>query len=319
LAELNRLRVLLAQRVGQPIEGLARPRASAERGGQPLRYDYLARHRVGLQGHPDPVAEVDAGGAPVLPVQGQVEATAVNRDRAAEGVAVDRDRDLRPLTAAKAGHDVRRHLEERNRARLQGPLAADDRLEDRHARHTKIGQPGRGRTEYGGRPATFEWEMTVYEVEVPRLSGEPARLSEFEGKVVLVVNVASKCGFTPQYAGLQKLHDTYAERGFSVVGFPCNQFGGQEPGEAEQIQSFCSLNYGVTFPLFTKVEVNGPGRHPLYEVLTTHADDNGKAGDVAWNFEKFLVGRDGSVLRRFRSKTAPEDPAVTTAIEAALQ
>jgi len=162
-------------------------------------------------------------------------------------------------------------------------------------------------------------DRSIHEIEVPLLNGEPGSLAEYEGKVVLAVNVASKCGFTPQYAGLERLYETYADRGFTVLGFPSNQFMGQEPGTAEQIAEFCSLNYGVTFPLFTKVEVNGPGRHPLYTLLTSQADDKGKAGDVAWNFEKFLVGRDGTVLRRFRSRTAPEDPAVAEAIETALQ
>jgi glutathione peroxidase len=132
------------------------------------------------------------------------------------------------------------------------------------------------------------------------------------------VNVASKCGLTPQYAELQALHDKYADRGFSVLGFPCNQFGAQEPGSAEEIREFCSTSYGVTFPMFEKLNVNGPNRHPLYTQLTSVADANGEAGDVQWNFEKFLVTSDGAV-RRFRPKTKPSDPALTQAIEAALK
>jgi glutathione peroxidase len=159
---------------------------------------------------------------------------------------------------------------------------------------------------------------SIHEIELPRLDGRPAHLSDFAGKVVLAVNVASRCGFTPQYAGLQTLYDRYSDRGFAVLGFPCNQFFHQEPGSAEQIQEFCSLNYGVTFPLFTKLDVKGANQHPLYAILSEFPDDSGKAGNVAWNFEKFLVGRDGLVVRRFRSKTVPEDPTLVKAIESLL-
>jgi glutathione peroxidase len=159
---------------------------------------------------------------------------------------------------------------------------------------------------------------SIYEIELPRLDGKPARLSDYAGKVVLAVNVASKCGFTPQYAGLQALNDRYADRGFVVLGFPSNQFFNQEPGSAEQIQEFCSINYGVTFPLFAKLNVKGVGQHPLYAILSEASDDAGKAGNVKWNFEKFLVGRDGRVVRRFRSKVVPEDPALIEAIESLL-
>ena len=159
---------------------------------------------------------------------------------------------------------------------------------------------------------------SIYEIELPKLNGEPASLSAYESQVVLAVNVASRCGFTPQYAGLQALHDRYSSRGFTVLGFPCNQFFGQEPGTADQIQSFCTINYGVTFPLFAKLEVKGPGRHPLYAALSEFPDDKGKAGNVGWNFEKFLVGRDGNVVRRFRSRVVPEDPKVIEAIESLL-
>jgi glutathione peroxidase len=161
-------------------------------------------------------------------------------------------------------------------------------------------------------------DRSIHEIELPLLNGEPSRLADYEGKVVLAVNVASKCGFTPQYAGLQRLYEAYADRGFAVLGFPSNQFMGQEPGSAEQIAEFCSLNYGVTFPLYAKVDVKGAKRHPLYEILTAFPDDKEKAGDVKWNFEKFLVGKDGRVVRRFRSKTVPEDPVLVSAIEEQL-
>ena len=159
---------------------------------------------------------------------------------------------------------------------------------------------------------------SIYELELPRLNGKPEKLSTYAGKVLLAVNVASKCGFTPQYAGLQALQDRYAERGLVVVGFPCNQFFSQEPGTAAQIQEFCSINYGVSFPLFAKLDVKGPDQHPLYAILSETADDAGKAGNVRWNFEKFLVGRDGRPVRRFRSKVVPDDPGLVGAIESLL-
>jgi len=159
---------------------------------------------------------------------------------------------------------------------------------------------------------------SIYEVELPRLDGQTAKLSDYAGKVVLAVNDASRCGLTPQYAGLQALNDRYSDRGFVVLGFPSNQFFNQEPGSAEQIQEFCSLNYGVTFPLFAKLDVKGAGQHPLYAILSEAADESGKAGNVRWNFEKFLVGRDGHVLRRFRSKVVPGDPQLVAAIESLL-
>ena len=160
--------------------------------------------------------------------------------------------------------------------------------------------------------------MSVHDIPVNTLSGEPSSLGDLAGKTLLVVNVASKCGLTPQYTGLEQLHERYADRGFSVVGFPCNQFGGQEPGSAEEIQQFCSASYGVTFPMFEKIEVNGPGRHPVYTELTALPDGEGEAGDIQWNFEKFLVGPDGKVLARFRPRTTPEDPGLVSAIEANL-
>jgi glutathione peroxidase len=161
-------------------------------------------------------------------------------------------------------------------------------------------------------------DVSVHDIGVKTLAGQPASLGELAGKTLLVVNVASECGLTPQYEGLQRLHQQYAGRGFAVVGFPCNQFGEQEPGTAEEIGEFCSVNYGVSFPMFEKIEVNGPGRHPLYAELTAVRDAGGKAGDIEWNFEKFLVGPDGSVIGRFRPLTEPEDPALVAAIEANL-
>ncbi len=160
--------------------------------------------------------------------------------------------------------------------------------------------------------------MTVRDFPVNTLAGQPSSLADFDGKTLLIVNVASKCGLTPQYSGLEALQERYADRGFSVVGFPCNQFGEQEPGSAEEIAEFCSTTYGVSFPMFEKVEVNGPGRHPIYDELTATADAEGKAGDIQWNFEKFLVGPDGAVIARFRPMTTPEAPELIDAIEANL-
>ncbi|MFP5256113.1 MAG: glutathione peroxidase [Acidimicrobiia bacterium] len=159
--------------------------------------------------------------------------------------------------------------------------------------------------------------MAIYDHQLNTLDGSPLDLHQFEDKALLIVNVASKCGLTPQYSGLERIHERYADRGFSVLGVPCNQFLGQEPGSAEEIATFCSTTYGVTFPLAEKIEVNGEGRHPLYEELTAVADSEGRDGDVAWNFEKFLVAPGGEVTR-FRPQVEPEDPALTAAIEAAL-
>jgi glutathione peroxidase len=157
--------------------------------------------------------------------------------------------------------------------------------------------------------------VTIYDIPVKTLSGEDSSLGALAGKTLLVVNVASKCGLTPQYAALEALHSRLADRGFSVVGFPCNQFAGQEPGSAEEIEQFCSTTYGVTFPMFEKVEVNGEDRHPIYDRLTSVPDASGEAGDVQWNFEKFLLGPDGAVVARFRPRTVPDDPEVLAAIE----
>jgi glutathione peroxidase len=158
--------------------------------------------------------------------------------------------------------------------------------------------------------------MSLHDIALTTLAGEPSALPE--GKALLVVNVASKCGLTPQYTALEQLQQTYADRGFSVVGFPCNQFLGQEPGTAEEIAQFCSATYGVSFPLFEKVDVNGDHRHPLFAELTAVADDSGHVGDVRWNFEKWLVSADGRVLRRYPPQQVPDDPALVADIEAAL-
>ncbi len=160
--------------------------------------------------------------------------------------------------------------------------------------------------------------MSVHDVAVKNIKGEDTTLGEFAGKTLLVVNVASKCGLTPQYAALQRVQEKYSDRGFTVLGFPCNQFGGQEPGTNEEIVEFCSLNFNVNFPLFDKIEVNGEGRHPLYQELTENADAEGHAGDIRWNFEKFVIAPDGSVVARFNPMIDPEADEVTTAIESNL-
>src|ERR1039458_9970282 len=150
------------------------------------------------------------------------------------------------------------------------------------------------------------------------LQGEPLDLRRFEDKALLIVNVASRCGLTPQYSGLESLQEQYADRGFTVLGVPCNQFGEQEPGSAQEIQTFCSTTYGVSFPMTEKLEVNGPERHPLYKTLTATADEAGEAGDVQWNFEKFLVSPDGRPVARFRPTVEPESEELTDAIESEL-
>jgi glutathione peroxidase len=155
-------------------------------------------------------------------------------------------------------------------------------------------------------------------VEIGSLTGGSADLSQYAGKAVLVVNVASKCGLTPQYTGLERLQERYAAQGFTVLGVPCNQFLGQEPGSAEEIAEFCSATYGVTFPLTEKVEVNGDDRHELYDRLVGFADGEGHTGDIRWNFEKFLIGRDGTVVARFSPQTAPESAEVVAAVEQAV-
>lgn len=160
--------------------------------------------------------------------------------------------------------------------------------------------------------------MNFFDTPIHKLDGTATTLAEHRGKALLIVNVASECGSTPQYAGLEALYEKYAGRGLVVLGFPCNQFGAQEPGTAEEIQSFCKVNYGVTFPMYEKIEVNGAGRHPIYAELTAHADAAGEAGDIKWNFEKFVVSADGKTVKRFRTKVVPEDAGLVAAIEAAL-
>jgi glutathione peroxidase len=160
--------------------------------------------------------------------------------------------------------------------------------------------------------------MSIYDADISDIEGKPLDLSEYKGRPVLVVNVASKCGLTPQYTGLENLKKRYADRGFTVLGVPCNQFGGQEPGSAEEIQTFCSTTYGVSFPLTEKVDVNGQQRHPMFTELTAKPDAEGEAGDIQWNFEKFLVSPAGEVVGRFRPRTDPESEEVVGAIEALL-
>ncbi|MGI5195828.1 glutathione peroxidase [Streptomyces sp. CA-288835] len=165
---------------------------------------------------------------------------------------------------------------------------------------------------------TDESSVSVYDVDIDALQGGSADLGQYKGKAVLIVNVASRCGLTPQYAGLEQLHERYAAQGFTVLGVPCNQFMGQEPGTSEEIAEFCSATYGVTFPMTEKVEVNGEGRHALYERLVATEDAEGHSGDIRWNFEKFLLGRDGTVLARFSPQTEPESAEIVAAVEKAV-
>ncbi len=160
--------------------------------------------------------------------------------------------------------------------------------------------------------------MSVFSVKIKGLTAGDDALGSVANKVVLVVNVASKCGLTPQYTGLEALQKEFSGKGFSVLGVPCNQFGAQEPGTASEIATFCSTNYGVSFPMTEKVDVNGPGRHPLYEMLTPVKDAEGHSGDIRWNFEKFLVGKNGEVIARFSPMISPDDETLRSAIRAAL-
>ncbi|OBB89156.1 glutathione peroxidase [Mycobacterium colombiense] len=160
--------------------------------------------------------------------------------------------------------------------------------------------------------------MTLNNIALTTLDGRPTTLAELSDGATLVVNVASKCGLTPQYTALEKLAKDYGDRGLTVVGVPCNQFMGQEPGTADEIQEFCSTTYGVTFPLLAKTDVNGDDRHPLYAELTKTPDADGQAGDIQWNFEKFLLGPGGEVVQRFRPRTEPDAPEVISAIEDVL-
>ena len=158
----------------------------------------------------------------------------------------------------------------------------------------------------------------IYDVEAKLLEGDPVTIGEYKGKALLIVNVASRCGFTPQYEGLQALYDRYKDQGLEILGFPCNQFLQQEPGTEEDIREFCSTRFGVTFPLFRKTDVNGEDRHPLYEILTEKPDKDGNAGDVQWNFEKFLVSPEGDVVGRYRTGITPEDPKLLADVESVL-
>ena len=161
--------------------------------------------------------------------------------------------------------------------------------------------------------------MSILETEIARLDGTPATFGEIAGgRTALVVNVASRCGLTPQYTGLEQLHEQYADRGCTVIGVPCNQFGGQEPGSSEEIAEFCAATYGVTFPMTEKVDVNGEGRHDLFAPLVATPNEKGRVGDVEWNFEKFLVDADGRVVARFNPGVEPHDPALVEAIESQL-
>jgi glutathione peroxidase len=161
-------------------------------------------------------------------------------------------------------------------------------------------------------------ESPVLKQTMETLAGEKADLAKYEGKVLLIVNVASECGATPQYEPLQELSEKYKDDGLVVLGFPCNQFGSQEPGTAKEISEFCTTNYGVTFPMFAKIDVNGEKAAPLYKFLTSEKAVPSDAGPVKWNFEKFLVGRDGQVVARFRTPVQPDDPKVVAAIEKEL-
>jgi glutathione peroxidase len=160
--------------------------------------------------------------------------------------------------------------------------------------------------------------MDIFDIPISDLEGSPSSLAPHRGKAILAVNVASRCGLTPQYEGLERLQKQYGDRGFTVLGFPCNQFMGQEPGSAEEIREFCSTTYGVTFPLYEKIDVNGANRHPIYEQLTAVPDSEGEAGDIQWNFEKFLISPDGQKVQRFRPGVQPEDGAVVEAIQGVL-
>jgi glutathione peroxidase len=158
----------------------------------------------------------------------------------------------------------------------------------------------------------------MWTTAIKNLSGTPTSLAAYDGKALLIVNVASKCGLTPQYADLEAIQKKYQDKGFTVIGFPCNQFGGQEPGSAEQIATFCSTTYGVTFPMMEKIEVNGAGRHPIYQTLTEVADAKGYKGDIRWNFEKYVVSADRTKITRFDPQVTPTDPTVVASIEASL-
>ena len=166
-------------------------------------------------------------------------------------------------------------------------------------------------------PVTKEMEP-MWNAPIKTLQGKDTKLADYKGKALMIVNVASKCGLTPQYTTLEALQKKYEPKGFTVIGFPCNQFGGQEPGTAHDIETFCATKYGVTFPMMEKIDVNGPARHDIYKTLTPIADVAGTAGDIRWNFEKFIVSADGTQITRFEPQIKPDDPKVIAALEAAL-
>lgn len=167
-------------------------------------------------------------------------------------------------------------------------------------------------------PATPTVEDSMYEFTMKDIDGKDVKLDAYKGKVVMIVNTASRCGNTPQYEGLQKIYDKYKDKGFVVLGFPANNFMGQEPGSDEEIKEFCTLNYNVSFPMFSKISVKGADQHPFYSFLTHKETNPGFDGDITWNFEKFLTDRNGKIIARFTPKTKPEDPKVVEAIEKAL-
>lgn len=167
-------------------------------------------------------------------------------------------------------------------------------------------------------PTTVAKELPMWNASIKTLQGKDTRLADYQGKALLLVNVASKCGLTPQYTALEALQKKYGPKGFTVIGFPCNQFGKQEPGSAHEIETFCSTTYGVTFPMMEKIDVNGASRHAIYTELTALADAGGHTGDIRWNFEKFVVSADGTQITRFDPQTKPDDPKVIAAIENGL-
>ncbi len=190
---------------------------------------------------------------------------------------------------------------------VQGPTAAA-------GDPTKLPAAGTAPT-----PITITKELDpMWNAQIKTLQGKDTKLADYKGKALLLVNVASKCGLTPQYETLEALQKKYAAKGFTVIGFPCNQFGGQEPGSAKDIEEFCSTTYGVTFPMTEKIDVNGPGRHEIYKTLTPLADPKGHTGDIRWNFEKFVVSADGATITRFDPEVTPDDPTLIAAVEAAL-
>ena len=187
----------------------------------------------------------------------------------------------------------------------------------------KTGKNGRLRTYFMGlvilmMSSSLFAAASIYDFTLPSIDGKPMPLADFKGKAILVVNVASRCGFTPQYTALESVYEKYKDQGFVILGFPANNFGGQEPGTNAEIKTFCSANYSVTFPLYGKVSVKGDDQTPLYKYLTTSANPS-LTGDIKWNFTKFLVGRNGNVVQRFEPQTTPDSPEVVAAIEKALK